>query len=285
VIWNDVEPAPLVQFGNETNWQKVVPDEWASVVLLKQDGTLWHWSPTAEQAKEDENKHKPWPGLRAFQPHRLGTDTNWARIVETRGFISAWKADGKHWTIYYARKEPGTNEVALEPGMVMSRQTNFDNFKFRTIASGWIFSAALDDDGGVWAWYGPWQSPVRLGKDHDWTSLAGDGARFVARKADGSLWQWNFSGPLVSGQAWTPVQWFESSAAMPPTRLGTHNDWLAVVGSDWPRGVVSLAADGSLWQWWLRSPINYNYDLDGVDLSPSRKPSFIANILGNQSNP
>src|SRR5207247_1073139 len=38
------KPDSLVQFGNETNWLKVVRDRSSlSVLLLKSDGSLWRW--------------------------------------------------------------------------------------------------------------------------------------------------------------------------------------------------------------------------------------------------
>jgi hypothetical protein len=65
-------------------------------------------------------------------------------------------------------------------------------------------------------------------------------------------------------------------AILTPTRLGGHNDWLAVGNGQWP-GIVSLAADGTLWQWWDRSLGNQDYEI----VRPSRRPSLIANIFDN----
>jgi ABC-2 family transporter protein len=276
-----LKPFPLVQYGTETNWQRVVPSGWgATVVLLKQDGSLWHWRPTTEQTKEDEAKHRPWPGLRAFELHQLGTETNWNRLIAQGGGIHAWKDNGQHWLAINTDKKAQPPEVELEPGKVMVRDPNLDNFKFKSLATGWNFEAGLDEDGRLWTWTGQRQQPVRIGTDSDWSSLACDNGRLVARKADGSLWQWVFDDRSWMWQAHGYTMSAQDLVNIIPTRLDGHNDWLAVGNDPWS-GVVALAADGSLWQWWDRSFGYQAYGPDGLSLSPSRRPSLIANIFDN----
>jgi len=290
-VYQWLEPSPLVQYGTETNWQSVVQEGWggAPVFLLKKDGTLWRWSPTAAQDKEAEAKPRPWPGLRAFAPRRLGTGTNWNRIIVTRitgiGMgIYAWKDDGECWVIFQTSKTNQPLENELEPGMVMGRYTNLDGFKFKSLTTGWTFQAGLAEDGSLWAWVGQTNPPVRLGKDNDWTSLAGDNGRFMARKADGSLWQW-----YLDNHTWTDrysellaIEALQDLAKTAPTRVGDHDDWLAVADHEWPQGIVALAADGSLWHWWDRDFLYEGYSYPGHNMRPPRKPSFIANIFDNR---
>jgi hypothetical protein len=277
-VFETLKTFPLVQYGTETNWRSVVPNGWGTrtVVLLKQDGTLWFWSPTAARIKEDTTNPRPWPGLRAFEPRRLGIGSNWNRIIAQGGGVHAWTDEGKHWIISPADRNVQPPEVELAPGMVMDRwYPNLDHFKFRSLAGVWNFEAGLDENGRLWTWAEQRKQPVRIGADSDWTSLACDNSRLVARKADGSLWAWVFGNPrkewrLTGGYIMDP----KYLAILPPTRLGGHNDWLAVGNNQW-YGVVSLAADGSLWQWWDRSLGNQDYEI----LRPSRRPSLIANIF------
>ena len=63
------------------------------------------------------------------------------------------------------------------------------------------------------------------------------------------------------------------AAKIPPTRLGIHNDWVGLTGT-WA-GVVSLAADGSLWLW----PGTDNYS--GALMKPPKQPQFLGNVFGN----
>jgi hypothetical protein len=79
------------------------------------------------------------------------------------------------------------------------------------------------------------------------------------------------------------LNWRETTAdlaAASPVRLGTHNDWVAVGDVDW-RGIVSLAADGSLWHWWNRNPVD-RWDTDQPMLENSRRPEFIENIFARE---
>ena len=78
--------------------------------------------------------------------------------------------------------------------------------------------------------------PIKSGQETNWISAAhlfGQGA-LVALKSDGTLWQRG----LIRGQ-------YRVNA--PPTRLGIHHDWVALAAVQ--KGVVTLAADGSLWLW------------------------------------
>ncbi len=269
--------SPLVQFGVETNWQRVVRDGWnaPAVVLLNQDGTLWRWGPTAERSRQDETNHNPWPGLRAFEPRRLGTESNWNRIIALGGTIYAWKSDGQSWIIYHSERQVSLpREVELEPGTVMMRSAFLDNFQFKSMIAGWFFGAGLEKDGSLWVWGGGLQRPTRIGTNSDWTSLAGENSRFVARKADGSLWEWDGR----NGQA------LQDLLETPPTRLGNHNDWLAVATGPWS-GVLALAADGSLWQWWNHDPRFLYFEEFGLNLRPPRRPSLMGNIFDDQPSP
>jgi hypothetical protein len=57
--------------------------------------------------------------------------------------------------------------------------------------------------------------------------------------------------------------------------LGIHSDWVAV--ADDRDGVISLAADGSLWYWPDKGVFESSKNL--LMLKPSRKPELLANIF------
>jgi len=279
------EAAPLVRFGQETNWQNVVQYgyESLSVVLQKRDGTLWYWYPDHPLPKNSE-----WLGLRSFEPQRLGTESDWARILSTGQSVYAWKTDGRAWVIHQPGLKLRKEEVPLEPAGVIERLASFDNLKWSSLTRCWPLDAAVREDGTLWAWsiMPPpdaknrqgflAQPPVQIGNQGDWTAVGGGSQTLAALKADGSLWQW-----------WVPNRYFSYFARRPefglatnaPVRLGAHNDWIGVgnVMGD----TVSLAADGSLWYWWDRSRPYYYYSgiSDQPMLAPSRRPSEIENIL------
>jgi hypothetical protein len=56
--------------------------------------------------------------------------------------------------------------------------------------------------------------------------------------------------------------------------MGIHNDWVAIVGTG--NGVVSLAADGSLWFW----PDREAYEYSPMLLKLPKQPQFLGNVFG-----
>jgi len=256
-------PDRLVQFGNETNWRSVVRDRSSlSVLLLKQDGSLWRWGTNHFDWRQK------WPGLRAFEPYRLGSESDWAELVSAGERVYAWKKNRQAWLLGLLtrrRNNPGTEE--LEPGMVIERRQGFDNLKWRSLAQRGIRQAGVLEDGTIWSIYqfgfGEALSEQReqIARGTDWVAVAVDGLKVVGLKADGSLWRWGFTYSQAR-QMWR--------VAESPERLGTHNDWLAV--SSKFDGIVSLAADGTLWLW-------PSWDHSEPSLAVSRKPSKLGDIF------
>jgi len=243
------EAAGLVRFGAGTNWQRVVRlggGDLLSVILLSQEGMLWRWGAQPFAAKTRE-----WPGLRSFEPHRLGTDSDWARIFSANDSVYAWKRDGGAWVIHHPGRELRATELVPEEGIAVERVEGFDKMKWRSLTGCWRWHAAVHEDGTLWAW--SFKSPpesnygqgfqvgpaVRIGSDADWTAVSGGYGILAALKADGSLWDWRIRGLGYRGEPASEL------VTKPPVRLGVHNDWVAIGYA--MGGVVSLAADGGLW--------------------------------------
>ncbi|MGA2871535.1 MAG: hypothetical protein ABSF34_20525, partial [Verrucomicrobiota bacterium] len=64
-----------------------------------------------------------------------------------------------------------------------------------------------------------------------------------------------------------------------PTRLGIHDDWIAITGAD--NGIISLAADGSLWFW--PDQTSYKYGYQPTLLRLSKQPQFLGNVFGGKN--
>ncbi len=269
------EPAPLVRYGDETNWQSVVPGFYRSVFLLKRDGTLWGWGTNSLSDRYE------WPGMRGFVPFQVGSDSNWGRLASSAHQFYAWKRDGVAWLLrpqQSEREQPGG--VALEPGMVMTRVPAQDGIVWRNFARVWPFQAGVREDGTLWVWQQKNNSftptdPVQLGQATDWAAVAGDSLRLVALKKDGSLWKWEVTA------SWHDL--FESElksfseVSKGPVQLSAHRDWVAV-SSQW-EGVLSLSADGSLWYWWNRAIPPGASDTGQPLLAHSRRPQKILEIF------
>jgi hypothetical protein len=63
------------------------------------------------------------------------------------------------------------------------------------------------------------------------------------------------------------------AAQEPPTRLGIHNDWVAIANT-WD-DVITLAADSSLWLW----PNRDQYEQSTL-LKLPKQPQSLGNIFG-----
>ena len=118
----------LTRFGDETNWQQVVRLGLNWVVLLKKDGTLWRWG---TNRLDWHNWPQNWPGLPAFQPYQIGTNTDW---IELNGSL-ARKTDGSAWSVL-------VNDRTRKHGLM--RETNYDQ-----IVTG-KFSQSLYSDSGAY---------------------------------------------------------------------------------------------------------------------------------------
>jgi ABC-type transport system involved in multi-copper enzyme maturation permease subunit len=270
------EPIKLVQLGDDKDW-KAVAGSRPPVFLLKTDGTLWRWGPARVVMRTN------WPGLRAFQPERLGTASDWSELGCDNNQIWFRKADGRTWI------SGGFQSVLSEPeSLRFGEETTLLRAPYRDGRElrGYVrhyrprgnqFEVRLRDDGTLrireWRWKQTSKQEftsgdVQLGQESDWLALVGNnGDGVVTLKVDGSLWDWEFPDDSIA----------KANTAR-ATRLGAHADWVAIT-SDY-LGTYSLAADGSLWLW-----RNGSRDFRPSEfailplLAPSRKPLLIGNIF------
>ena len=253
------------RFGDGTNWRQAVRSR-AGVLLLKNDGTLWRWGTNHFEWNSWQTN---WPNLRSDPLFQIGTDSDWKEIYGSSWINFARKFDGKVWKV-------GVNDKSGEEEF--QRETNLDQVSFPTLS-------VANGDSGDMAYVRPdrtlwveWQYPqngvnldsgfVRAGTQTNWTAVALTWNRMVALKSDGSLWQWDFNRwqGINQGNLFRLIQ-------QPPTRVGIHNDWVAIA-SAW-EDVIALAADGSLWLW----PDREQYEQLTL-LKLPKQPVFLGNIFG-----
>ncbi len=292
--WKIVKAGDLAQFGGETNWSSVIPTG-LSMLLVKNDGTLWRWGVT-----NWDLKHKDWPGLQPFTPHRLGTESNWTEVF-LEGYRSyLCKTDGSLWTPW---DEPHKQQFEVEPGFSLQRLPVHVSNQWRGMTRirlwvGYGYQLGVRDDGTFrimadqrldkqshsYEWT---EADLQLGKNTNWVGVAGHGEKVVTLKDDGTLWLWDFQHDY---RRWDSELDERDMLATKPVRLGTHSDWIAVTGAE--GGIISLAADGSLWYWpldsleyirrsgdvLLFSDDNNSYFEPLLDFS--RKPQLLGNVFG-----
>jgi ABC-type transport system involved in multi-copper enzyme maturation permease subunit len=296
--WKMTKAGDLVRFGSEANWSSLAWNG-LSLLLVKSDGTLWRWGVT----NWNYNEHSEWPGLRAFKPLQLGTESNWAEVFLVGYEPCLRKTDGSVWTpLNYYNWNPWNGHqkqtLDLEPGFSVERASLLEHGKWRSTTSIWggsSYQLGVSADGTfrIWAERLNTQShsyewtavDLQFGKDTNWLAVAASNEKFVTLKNDGTLWLWNFH-----HDNWRGVDANRDEHEMldlKPVRLGTHSDWIAIAGTD--GGIISLATDGSFWYWPQERPsyfeqIYSNGNGDNSHFEPlldmSRKPQLLGNVFG-----
>ena len=258
------------RFGNDTNWQQLVRTRY-DVLLLKNDGTLWLWG-WGTNRFDWGTWQTNWPNLHNYQPRQIGMNANWQEIFGNWWIDFARKSDGSTWQVGFNDKS-GQNSLHRESRE--SRESNLDQATFQTLAlSGNGEMAYVRPDGTLWInWLyqqngtNEYSGFMRVGMDTNWTAVTLNWKKMVALKSDGSLWQWQFD------WQWDDAQKnFIQAAQKSPTRMGTHNDWVAIANI-WG-DVIALAADGSLWLW----PDRRQYE-DATLLKLPKQPQPLGNIF------
>ena len=297
---NEDEMHQLVPFGNETNWSSFAPAG-LSTLLVKNDGTLWHWGVT-----NFDSKHNQWPGLRAFTPHRLGPESNWAEVFQDNyyGREILRKTDNSLWKWGDNWNTNGQTLLEIEPGFIVESVKNLGHDRFRSVTvvdHGEPFKIGVRDDGTfrIWADYRPneesrrrdyewFPTDLQIGNEINWVAVAGEGEKIVTLKNDGSLWLWDFHHDDRLG--WNRGRDEREILDVKPVRLGTHSDWIAISGNR--DNVTALAADGSLWFWPLETVYSIS-QFNGMQffndnnshfeplLDISRKPQLLGNIFSD----
>jgi hypothetical protein len=249
----------MERLGNATNWRQLIP-ALNGFLLLKNDSTLWRWGSVTNELFQ-------WPGLRTFTPYQIGTNSDWKEIGGIWWNHLARKADGSVWTVNVDDKS-GKEEL--------QRDTNLDQVLFRTLSlSGNGEMAYVRPDGTLWMRWTYQQDGtnvssdfVQVGTETNWTAVASTWQKMIALKSDGTLWQWHFTHPWNVDSREQLIQVAQES----PTRLGIHNDWVALA-NNW-EDVITLAADGSLWLW----PDREQYEQQTL-LKLPKQPEFLGNVL------
>ncbi|NOS69914.1 MAG: ABC transporter permease [Verrucomicrobia bacterium] len=264
------EPVKLVRYGNDSDWKNLV-SFLVSPLALKTNGTLWVIGPT--------NKFiKTWPGLRAFEPRRLGSDSDWAEITTLGNHAVLHKIDGRTFVHPYLNSSPAET-LYLGEGIIAERVPGYDRQEWSTLVT-------VNRPRGIPVHLGLTRSGMlviaseyrmqknrfelvtlnsKIGRETNWVALAGNYGPPVTLKEDGTLWLWDFSDyqPSMQPEGFEPIQ------------IGERSDWRGIV-SDFG-GLIALASDGSVWYWQL---INRGDSGDLFPLlCPSRKPQLIGNIF------
>jgi hypothetical protein len=274
----------LVRFGNDHDWKNIAV-KFPGPFLLKTDGTLWRWGTWGTNRV---HRLQNWPGLRAFEPQRLGTNSDWAEIFSAGNRTFFRKTDGQMWAYPTLSDSETKQPLELDHDTILGRVQSLDRRSTVPVQPPYWnrLRVGVCEDGTLRIlacehWNRQSRNTemvatdLQFGNETNWRSVAGRGGRMVTLKRDGSLWLWTFQRDRWSG--WDSTNNWRHFQNTTPVRLGTHSDWIAV--GEMMGGVVSLAADGSLWRW--RFEPQYFYSRQATPwLAVSRRPQFLGNVLG-----
>jgi len=144
--------------------------------------------------------------------------------------------------------------VCPEPVLLpVPRRIGSDSDWKQVAAGGAWFTAALKNDGSLWAWgcngdgavgqpnlTNHFGLPTRIGAETHWTNLCAGPYHSLALKQDGSLWAWGYNnfGQLGDGTG---------TSRSVPTRIGAEQDWRMTAAAIF--NSFALKRNGTLWGW------------------------------------
>jgi alpha-tubulin suppressor-like RCC1 family protein len=224
-------------------------------VALKSDSTLWAWG--------DNSVGELGSGVSDASAHSIpapsAPQTTWKALAGGFQHSAGLKGDGSLWT--WGANGSGQlglgDTVPRAAPMKVTGCSGGDN-NWVAVACGQDDTLALKSDGSLWAWGSNasgqlgqgaadsaiHSSPVRVGAENAWTSIACGWNHAVAVCSDGTLWAWgdNQWGQLGDGTA------TERDAPVQITGCpGGDKDWVAVAAGR--TFTVGLKSNGSVWAW------------------------------------
>jgi alpha-tubulin suppressor-like RCC1 family protein len=233
---------------------------YAHSLAILPDGALWAWG--------DNKFGQLGDGTMDIRNRliQIGADTDWMSVTAGQTHSTALKKDGSLWV--WGSNERG--KLAMERDEALDAITSTrsgcivcqvrcrtapvqiqSKTKWACIAAGENHTAAIKEDGTLWAWgcnrYGQVgdgtkedrHRPTQVGKDKDWTALAAGSDSTFAIKRDGSLWAWG-------GNTYCELGDGTEEDRNRPTRIGEDTDWAKVVTDG---HTMAFKKDGSLWAW------------------------------------
>lgn len=233
----------------------------SSTITLRTDGTMWSWGNNSYGQLGDGTLVNKVTPTNIFPPTVVVLP--WANISSARDSNNsiATKINGTLWTWgsnSNSQLGDGTSVDKNYPIQIGTSTT------WNTVACGYAFYAALQNDGTLWTWginyYGQLGDgtttsrsvPTLVNTSNKWSSISCcSGNMFAINKADNTLWAWgnNDNGQLGNGDS-------TAIAQLLPVQIGTatwahiscnflYTSGIQTNGTMWVWGTTSGGLDGN----------------------------------------
>ncbi len=243
------------QFDTDGDWQSI--SQKASVLALKENGTLWAWGNNFFGQMGN--------GQAGFDnyindPAMIGTDTDWAYVCAGNVSSFALKTDGSLWG--WGNNSIGQLGIGSNVNMLVP--TKIGEASYITVTSGYYNTFAIRNDGTLWAWgynnigqlgTGDLISrsvPTQIGLDSDWVSVKAGYNHVVALKSNGTIWAWgsNNNGQLGDGTNINKMSPIQVPIGSGWTKIAASGITFAVIGGQiYNSTSLAIKSDGTLWGW------------------------------------
>ena len=197
----------LTKIGTNSDWISISAGGDHSCAI-KNDGTLWSWG------NNIFGKLGLGVGIASTNvPTKVGTDTNWKIVSAGNNMTSSIKKDGTLWVW-------GNNEGVVVDGVL----TGFGQLGLGDTISRYV--------------------PTKLGSSNDW-KYVNSGRFSAAIKNDGTLWAWGRNTHGQLGRGYFTTDDSTDSRVWSPEQVGIGSNWKTV--SCGHHSMLAIKTDGTMW--------------------------------------
>jgi alpha-tubulin suppressor-like RCC1 family protein len=206
--------------------------------LIAPDGSLWAWGGTDSKLHFVTGKAAP-----SETPVRIGSDSDWSRIVFGDLHVLALKTNGTLWgwgTNHHGQLGRATNINFIPQPTQLAPGTSWVQ-----VAAGQLHSLALRSDGTLWSCgqniagqIGDGTTTDRhvlapVNNDRDWKQIAAGLGNSFAIKTNGTLWSWGSNPTPATNDYLLPIQ------------IDSATNWAHVTSAAFV--FCALKSNGTLW--------------------------------------
>jgi alpha-tubulin suppressor-like RCC1 family protein len=244
-LGNTTQQTSPVQVGAVNTWSGVTTGEFYTCAT-RTNGTLWCWGLNASGQLGLGNS------AQQTSPVQVGTASNWKAVdaaydhtcaTRTDGTLFCWGSNANGRVGIGNLASPQLSPVQVGTNATWSGVTTGGTHSCATRTNGTLFCWGSNASGelGIGSLASPQLSPVQVGTDTTWSTVAAGFSMTCATRTAGTLWCWglNTSGQIGSGNIVSP----QTS----PVQAGTASNWSAA--SSGRDHACATRSNGTLWCW------------------------------------